>query len=163
MAYYGILSIFPMFMIVFAVLELVGDADLPRRLAEYARDEGASGSLSDTIQAAARTALSPSGEAAGTAGAIGVVAMLYGASRAFTAAGRALDVVARRRSTARDACRGAREDLGWTVVVLAVASRVLLLTLVSGDVLTRTSRGSSASRASPVRAGMRAGERRAGH
>ncbi|HEU4974897.1 MAG TPA: YihY/virulence factor BrkB family protein [Baekduia sp.] len=139
MAYYGILSIFPTLLIAFSLLRLVAGSSAPEDLAAYARDEGASVALSSALRSAARTAQQTSTSTAGTAGLLGAMTALYGASRAFTAAGRALDVVAGLDSRRRSPLRRA-QDLGWTLVVLVLASIVLGLSLISGDLLTDAAR-----------------------
>jgi membrane protein len=136
MAYYGMLSLFPMLLIASAVIRFVAGSDAPVDIAAYARDEGASGTLSATIRSAAETAQSGSLETAGTAGVIGFVTLVYGASRAFTAAGRALDVVAHRASRKRSIGRRA-QDLAWTLMVLVMVCVMLLLTALSGHVVAQ--------------------------
>jgi membrane protein len=134
LAYYGILSLFPMLLIGTALVRLVAGSGAASDLARYARDQGASSALADTVRSAVETAQAASTGAAGTAGLVGFVTLVYGASRAFTAAGRALDAVAHRASARRSPLRRA-EDLGWTLVVLVMALVLLVLTLLSGQVL----------------------------
>jgi membrane protein len=134
LAYYGVLSLFPLLLIAFSVLRLAGGADAPEELAAYARDGGASSAVAGALRSAAATAIDASAETAGSAGAAGLLALLYGASRAFTAAGRAMDVIAGQRTPRRSTARRA-QDIAWTVVVLALVSALVLVVLVSGRVL----------------------------
>jgi membrane protein len=134
MAYYGILSLFPMLLIGVALIRFVAGDGAADDLARYARDEGASGALTATLRSAVRTAQAADTTTAVTAGLVGFVTLMYGASRAFTASGRALDVVAHRGSTARSLTRRA-QDLGWTLVVLLMVLAVLVVTALSGHVV----------------------------
>jgi len=134
LAYYGILSLFPLFLIGFSLVRLVAGADAPADLASFARREGASGAVADTLRSAAQTARAAASPTAGAAGLAGVLALIYGGSRAFTAAGRALDVIARRPSTRRSLGRRA-QDVGWTLVVLAMVLILVFFALVGGRVL----------------------------
>lgn len=133
-AYYGILSLFPLLLIAFSVVRLVAGDDAPGDLASYARDEGASGAVAEALRSAAETARDASQPTAGAAGLAGLVALIYGGSRAFTSAGRAMDVVAGRSSTARSLTRRA-QDVGWTLVVLAMLIALLVFLLASGRLL----------------------------
>lgn len=134
LAYYGILSLFPLLLVAFALVRLVAGADAPGDLADYARREGASGAVADALRSAADTARAASTPSAGAAGAVGFLTLVYGGSRAFTAAGRALDVVARRPSTMRSLGRRA-QDVGWTLVVLAMVIVLLVFVAASGRAL----------------------------
>jgi membrane protein len=134
LAYYGILSLFPLLLIAFALVRLVTGADAPGDLADYARREGASGAVADALRSAAETARAAAAPTAGAAGAAGFLTLVYGGSRAFTAAGRAMDVVARRPSTTRPLARRA-QDVGWTLVVLAMVIVLLVLVAASGRAL----------------------------
>lgn len=134
LAYYGILSLFPLLLIGFSLVRLVAGGDAPADLASLARREGASGALADALRSAAETARAAASPAAGAAGLAGVLALIYGGSRAFTAAGRALDVITRQPSTRRSLGRRA-QDVGWTLVVLAMLLILLFFALVGGRVL----------------------------
>jgi membrane protein len=133
LAYYGLLSLLPSLMITAAVLNLIGtDAVAADDFGEYIRDEGASASLANTVEGVMQTAISSSPTQAGTIGTIGVVTLIYGASRVFAAAGRALDLIWRQRQEGLTVFRRIG-GIGWTLVLL-------VLGLVSG-VLTFVGRG----------------------
>jgi membrane protein len=134
LAYYGILSLFPLLLIAFSLVRLVGGADAPEDLASFAERGGASGAVGDVLRSAGETARAAASPAAGLAGLIGVLTLVYGGSRAFTATGRALDVIARRPSTSRSLARRA-QDIGWTLVLLVLVLVLLVCALVSGRVL----------------------------
>jgi membrane protein len=134
LAYYGVLSLFPIMLLGFAVLRLVLGSSTADDLASFARDEGASGAVADALRSAAATARSASSATTGSAGVIGLVTLLYGASRAFTALGRAIDVVDGRPSVKRSPARRA-QDLGWTLVVTLTGLVVVTLALLGGRLL----------------------------
>jgi membrane protein len=133
-AYYGILSLFPLLLIAFSVLRFVTGDDAGEDLAAYARREGASGAVAGALRSAADTAHTASQSTAGAVGAAGAVALIYGGSRAFTAAGRALDVIAGHTSVKRSLARRAA-DIGWTLVVLAMVIVLLVFVVASGRAL----------------------------
>jgi len=134
LAYYGILSLFPFLLVGFALVRLLAGAGAPDDIAVYMGDRGWSDALADAIRSVADTARSASETTAGSAGAAGLLTLLYGASRAFTAMGRALDVISRRPSTARSLARRAK-DIGWTLVLVLMTIAAALAFAVSGRVL----------------------------
>jgi membrane protein len=134
LAYYGILSLFPLLLLGFTLMRFVGGADAPDELAELAREEGASGPLSEALRSVAQTARQATHPTAGAAGLAGVLALVYGGSRAFTAAGRALDVIAGDTSTQRGIARRA-QDIAWTLVVLTMVIVLVFLLLASERVV----------------------------
>jgi membrane protein len=134
LAYYGILSLFPLLLIAFAVVRLITGDGAPAELAAYAREKGASGAVAEALRSAAQTARAASAPTAGAAGAAGLAALIYGGSRAFTAAGRALDVIGRHEPVKRSLMRRAA-DIGWTLVVLAMVIVLLVLMLAGGRAL----------------------------
>jgi len=134
LAYFGILSLFPLLLIGVALVRLVAGADAPDRLARYVEDQGASGALADALRSVVDTALAASGPGAGLTGLAGLLALIYGGSRAFTAAGRALDVIARRPSATRSPARRA-QDVGWTLAVLAMVIVLAVLAVAGGRLL----------------------------
>jgi membrane protein len=90
--------------------------------------------VAEALRSVATTARDAPAPTAGAIGAIGVVTLIYGASRAFTATGRAMDAIHRRGSHGRSLRRRAA-DIGWTVLILAIGLVVLVLLTISGRVL----------------------------
>jgi membrane protein len=130
LAYYGLLSLMPTLMIGAAVIKLVGaDAGTADELGDYLRDEGASATLAGTVESIMETAIASAPEQAGAIGLIGVATLVYGASRVFAAAGRALDVIWRRRQEGLTVVRRAA-GVGWTLVLLVLGLVAGLLTFV---------------------------------
>lgn len=134
LAYFGILSLFPSLLIGVGVLRLVGGRDAPRTIASFAADHGLSGALTDTLRSAFQTAESAPSSSAGLIGAAGVVALLYGASRAFTATGSALDTTGGRRPVPRSLLRRT-QDVGWTLLLLTIGIVCVALLSLSGRLL----------------------------
>lgn len=134
LAYYGMLSLFPVLMLAIAVVRLVGGSDAPDDLTRYAEEHGASNALGTTLHSALDTAESASRPSAGALGVAGLLLLIYGASRAYTAAGRALDAADGRPLQPRPAGRRL-QDLGWTVLLILLAIVFVVLVLVSGRVL----------------------------
>ena len=120
LAYYGLLSLLPTLMIGAGVVSLLGADSTAVDFGSYLRDEGASATLARTAESIVRTAVNSAPEQAGTIGLIGLATLIYGASRAFAAAGRALDAIWRRRPKGLTIVRRVA-GIGWTVVLLVLA------------------------------------------
>lgn len=134
LAYYGIFSLFPALTLAFAVTRFVAGDGAPADVAEYSRDHGASGAVAGALRSAVQTAQEASEPTAGSAGVISLLTLVYGASRAFTAIGRAVDAIGRHAYQPRSALKRA-QDIGWTLVLLAMGIIAFLLVTVSGRVL----------------------------
>lgn len=133
LAFYLLLSLIPSLLIAGAILSLLG-REAAGDVAGWVRDEGASASLTETIRGMLDTAVDAAPESAGAVGLIGLGTLIYGASRAFTAAGRLLDVIAGVPAPRRPLLRRA-EDLGWTVVLLVLLFVLGVLTFVGSGLL----------------------------
>lgn len=130
LAYYGLLSLLPSLMIGAAVINLIGaDTETADEFSGYLRDEGASATLANTVQSIMSTAISSAPEQAGTIGLIGLGTLIYGASRVFAAAGRALDVIWRQRQEGLTIVRRAA-GVGWTLILLLLGLIAAVLTFV---------------------------------
>ena len=137
LAYYGVLSLFPLLLLGFSVLRFAGGPEVVGDLEAYARDAGASGAVAQSLRSAAETAREASTVTAGSAGAAGLLALVYGASRAFTATGRAFDVLAGHATPRRTPTRRL-QDIAWTLVVLALLLVLVVVIAISGRVLGAT-------------------------
>ncbi len=129
LAYYGLLSLLPMLMIVSAVVGLLGADSTSAEFESYLRDEGASASLADTAEAVVKTAVDSPPNQAGTVGLVGLLTLIYGASRAFAAAGRALDVIWRRRRKGLTVVRRVL-GIGWTLVLIVLGLAAAALAFI---------------------------------
>ncbi len=119
LAYYGLLSLLPVLMIAAGAISLLGGTSSAIDFGGYLRDEGASATLATTAESVMKTAVDSAPTQAGTVGLIGLATLIYGASRAFAAAGRALDVIWRRRQKGLTIMRRT-VGIGWTVVLIVL-------------------------------------------
>ena len=93
LAFYGLLSLIPVLLISATAIRLFGDAGSASDAQSSAREAGASSSVSAALRGMVQTARSSTATGAGSAGLVGLVTLLYGASKVFTDAGRALDQI----------------------------------------------------------------------
>lgn len=119
LAYYALLSLLPTLMIGAGVVSLLGADSTAVDFGSYLREEGASATLAETAESIVKTAVDSAPTQAGTIGVIGLATLIYGASRAFAAAGRALDAIWRRRQQGLTILRRAA-GIGWTLVLLVL-------------------------------------------
>jgi membrane protein len=132
--YYGILSLFPALLLAFAAVRFVAGDGAPSDIASYTHEHGASGAVAGALRSAAETAQKASAPTAGGAGLAGLLTLVYGASRTFTALGRAVDAIGRETRRARSPGRRL-QDIAWTLVLLTLVIVTVLLVSVSGAVL----------------------------
>ena len=93
LAFYGLLSLIPVLLIRPPRSACSATPGWPRTRRRSARDAGASSSVAAALRGMVQTARSSTATGAGSAGAIGALTLLYGASKVFTDAGRALDQI----------------------------------------------------------------------
>ena len=129
LAYYGLLSLLPVLMIVAGVISLLGAESTAADIGSFLRDEGTSDSLAEAAESAVQTALDSAPGTASTVGIVGLLTLIYGASRAFAAAGRALDVIWRRRPKGLTVVRRF-VGIGWTLLLIVVGLVAGVLTFV---------------------------------
>ena len=133
MTYYLVMALFPGLLDAVSLLGLVGEASMITDATGYLRDAGAPSSVVDAVRASLETLIESSGAKAGFALVVGLVIGLNGASGAFAAAGRALNIV-----YAVDEDRGFVRrklvDIGWTVVVILLGLVALVSVFLGGDV-----------------------------
>lgn len=150
LAYYGLLSLLPSLMIAAAAINLLGvDTGTTDDFGKYLEHEGASTTLADTVESVMQTAVDSSPTQSGAIGLIGVGTLIYGASRVFAAAGRALDLIWRQKQEGLTVVRRAA-GVGWTLLLLVLGLIAGLLTFVGKglfedilDLLGLTSAGSA--------------------
>lgn len=147
MTYYLLLSLFPALLFGIAVLGFFGQGGLITDAANYLRDAGAPPEAVDTVTTGLESAQKNRGTAA-TALLVGLATALYGASGAFAAAGRALNVVWRVQE-GRSFIRQKVEQVIWTAIVLALVLVTLVLIFLggglAGDVLGALGLGETAA------------------
>jgi membrane protein len=132
LTYYALLSLFPALLLGVALFGLLGEAAAVDRIGRYLGDHGADRTTVDAVRQTLRTAESSSG-GAGATFAIALLVSLYGASGAFGAVGRALNVV-HRLDEDRGFVRRKLGDLGSTLLVVVLAVIAMVLVFLGGGI-----------------------------
>jgi membrane protein len=132
LTYYSLLSLFPALLFGVAALGFFGQAGLISDAADYLRKAGAPGQTIDAVTSALKSAQSQRGTAF-TALIVALLTSLYGASGAFGAVGRALNVVWRVEE-GRGFVRRKLHDIGWTAVLLVLVVITFVLVFLGGEV-----------------------------
>ncbi len=130
MTYYTLLSLFPAVLFAVAVLGFFGQQGLIDQAASFLRSVGAPKETVDAVTSALDGAQSNRGTAL-TALLLGLATSLYGASGAFGAAGRALNVIWRVEE-GRGFVKHKAQDIGWTLVVLVLVMITFVLIFLGG-------------------------------
>jgi membrane protein len=134
LAFYALFSSIPIVVIAAALFGLIGDQDAVDSLTKSAADAGASSSVAGVFRSLLGTAIAGSPESASTVGLIGLGTLIYGASKAFTDAGRALDRISGGVVVTRS-LRKRATDLVWTVVLIVFGLLAAVILFVTGDLL----------------------------
>lgn len=134
LAFYALFSLIPILLIVSAFFSLVVGNGAADDVAQAAHDAGASDELAAVLHSMIETALRTAPEGASTAGLVSLGILVYGASKAFTDAGRALDEIAHRGRYPRSLVRRAA-DLGWTVLLIVLGLLAIILIFVTGQLV----------------------------
>ena len=131
LTYYSLLSLFPALLFAVAVLGYFGQQGLITDAANYLRDAGAPSDVVDAVTGALQSAQDKRGTAFGAL-VLGLATSLWGASGAFGAAGRALNVIWRVEE-GRGFVRKKATDLGATLTVLVLLLLTLVLVFLGGS------------------------------
>lgn len=149
LTYYSLLSLFPALLVAAAALGAFGQEGLIADAADYLSDAGAPQTTIDAVTSALESGQRNRGTAV-TALAIGAVISLWGASGAFGAVGRALNVVWRVEE-GRGFIRKKATDLAATLALIVLVLITLVLVFLGGglaaDVLDAIGLGSGATTA----------------
>ncbi len=132
LTYYMMMSLFPALLVGVSLLGLLGDQSLVTDAVGYAQDNGAPAEVTDALEALLTTTVSATGSAVSSALVLGIAVALYGASGAFGAAGRALNAVYGVEET-RGFVKHKLADIGFTVLVIALALVALVSVFLGGD------------------------------
>ena len=132
LTYYSLLSLFPALLFGVAALGFFGRQALIGNAADYLLQAGAPKATVDSVTKALASAQSQRGTAF-TALIIALGTSLWGASGAFGAVGRALNVVWRVEE-GRSLIRKKLYDLGWTLLLLVLVVLIFVLIFVGGSV-----------------------------
>jgi membrane protein len=133
MTYYLVMALFPGLLVAVSVLGIVGEQSMVTDAVSYLRDAGAPTDVVDAVEASLQKLIDTSSTKAGIALVFGLVLGLNGASGAFAAAGRALNVVYAVGED-RGFVRRKLVDIGWTLVVIALGLVSLVSVFLGGDV-----------------------------
>jgi membrane protein len=132
LTYYSLLSLFPALLFGVAALGCFGQAGLITDAADYLRKAGAPASTVDAVTGALKSAQEQRGTAY-TALIVALVTSLNGASGAFGAVGRALNVVWR-VDEGRGFVKRKLHDVGWTALLLVLIVITFVLIFLGGEV-----------------------------
>lgn len=135
LAFYGLFSLIPMLLIAAAVYNLVGDPKSAVDAQHAVTDAGASSSVANALRALLDTALSSTPQTAGSVGLTGLVTLVYGASKVYTDAGRALDEIAHVRGRIGRPLRKRAADFGWTLVLIGLGVVATVLVFVTSGLV----------------------------
>jgi membrane protein len=131
LTYYALMSLFPALLFAVAILGFFGQQGLITDAANYLRDAGAPSSVVDAVTGALKSAQNKRGTAVGAL-VLGLATSLYGASGAFGAVGRALNVVWRVEE-GRGFVRKKATDIVWTLLCLGLLLMTLVLVFLGGS------------------------------
>ena len=132
LTYYSLLSLFPALLFAVAALGFFSGERLINDAADYLLQAGAPRETIDAVIGALESAQAQRSTAA-TALIIALATSLYGASGAFGAVGRALNVVWRVEE-GRNFIGKKLHDIVWTLIVLVLVMITFVLIFVGGDV-----------------------------
>ena len=135
MTYYLVMALFPGLLIAVSILGLVGEQSLVVDATRYLEDAGAPDTVVRAVRDSLETLIESSGTKAGFALLVGLAIGLNGASGAFGAAGRALNIVYALDED-RSFVRRKLVDVAWTVVVILLGVVALVSVFLGGDVAT---------------------------
>jgi membrane protein len=134
LTYYAMMSLFPAVLAGVSLLGLVGGEGLVTDASDYVLDHGADKATADALEATLEHIVNASSGALGVAFVISVGLAINGASSAFGAAGRALNVIYAVEED-RGFVRRKLEDVGMTLVVLALFVVVLVAVFLGGGIV----------------------------
>jgi membrane protein len=132
LTYFALMSLFPALLVGVAVLGVFGQQGLVNDATDYLKGAGAPRETVDAVASALESAQGQRGTAVGAL-VLGTVTALYGASRAFGAAGSALNQVWRVEE-GRGFVKHKLQNLLWTVVLLLLALLTTVLLFLGGSV-----------------------------
>jgi membrane protein len=131
LTYFALMSLFPALLVGVAVLGFFGQGGLIGDAAGFLRSVGAPKETVDAVTSGLQTAQENRGTAFGAL-VLGLATSLYGASGAFGAVGRALNVIWRVEE-GRGFAKHKLHDLLWTLIVLALVLVTFVLVFLGGS------------------------------
>jgi membrane protein len=133
LTYYAMMSLFPALLVGVTLLGLVGQQGLVTDATNYLLDHGVDGETAIVVRRVLQNMVNASGGALGVTLLISVLLALNGASGAFGAAGRALNVVYG-ADESRGMVRRKLTDLATTLVVIVLFAVVLASIFLGGQI-----------------------------
>lgn len=133
LTYYAMMSLFPALLVGVTLLGLVGQQALVTDATNYLLDHGVDQSTADVVRRVLQNMLHTSGGALGVTLVISVALALNGASGAFGAAGRALNLVYGAEES-RGMVRRKLTDLAATLAVIVLFAIVLAAIFLGGQI-----------------------------
>jgi membrane protein len=135
LGFYALFSLIPVVLIAASALRLFGDADTIKALTDAANDAGASSSVTEVLRDLLDKAFEAAPESAGSLGLAGLVTLLYGASKVFTDAGRAMDQIHGAGRVGRPLVKRVM-DFGWTVGLVGCGLVLAALIFLTGGLVS---------------------------
>jgi membrane protein len=133
LTYYAMMSLFPGLLVGVTLLGLFGQQGLVTDATNYLTDHGLDGDTAKVVTKALRNMVNASGGALGATLVISLLLALNGASGAFGAAGRALNLVYGVEES-RGMVRRKLTDLGATLAVIVLFAVVLAAIFLGGQI-----------------------------
>jgi membrane protein len=133
LTYFAMLSLFPGLLVGVSLLSLLGEASLATDAANYVADNGADPATATVIKNSLKTLFESSNSGVGLALGASLLLGLNGASGAFGAAGRALNVV-HAVDEDRSFIRHKLSDVAATLVVILLFAVVLVALFLGGGI-----------------------------
>ncbi|WP_372787714.1 YihY/virulence factor BrkB family protein [Paraconexibacter sp.] len=133
LTYFAMMSLFPSLLAGIAILSLVGEASLAQRAATYLIENGADPSTATVVRDTLSNMIETSSGAAGFALLLSFALALNGASGAFGAAGRALNV-AFAADEDRGFVRRKLQDITMALVVITLFAVVVIAIFLGGQI-----------------------------
>jgi membrane protein len=133
LTYFAMMSLFPGALVGVTLLGLFGQQGLVQDAGDYLLRHGADQTTADVVRKALQNMINASSSALGAALVLSVALALNGASGAFAAAGRALNV-AHDVEADRGAVRRKLVDLATTVVVIVLLAIVVMAMFLGGQI-----------------------------
>jgi membrane protein len=134
LTYYAMLALFPGLLLLLTLAGLFGGAGLVASVTDWVVRHGADPATATVVGNTLRRVVGASGGALSVAALVSLLLALNGASGAFAAAGRALNVVWGADDD-RSFVRRKLEDLGMTLVVLVLLLVVLVAVFLGGGIV----------------------------
>ena len=133
LTYYSLMSLFPALLVGVVLLGLIGQESTVEHVARYLTDHGAPKATVDAVRSSLHTAVNSRAGSSTALLVVGLAVALYGASGAFAAAGKALDVVVGKED-GPGFVRRKLTDLASTLLLIGLTMAVLVMVFLGGGV-----------------------------